>query len=65
MYKCENCKVQKDIGDDVYLVKSSFMDRFLPTCSKECAEIIKNREIKCLQNKINSIKNTKIIKERW
>ena len=64
MYKCENCRVQRDIGDDVYWVESAFC-RFLPTCSKECAETIKEREIKELQSKIDRIKNTEIKKERW
>jgi len=65
MYKCENCKVDKKIGDDVYLVESAFMNRFMPTCSKECAEEIKQIEIKMLQDKIDKIKNNKILKEIW
>lgn len=64
MFKCGNCKTQRDIGDDVYLVESAFCD-FIPTCSKECAEFIKQREIKKLENKLNRIKNTEIKKERW
>ncbi len=65
MFKCENCKVKKDFGDDVYLIESPIMERFLPTCSKECAELIKEREIKELEFKINRLKNTEIKKERW
>ena len=65
VYKCENCRVVKDFGDDVYLVESAFIERFLPTCSKKCSEIIKEREIKELENKLNRIKNTEIKKERW
>lgn len=64
MYKCENCRAKKDIGDDVYFVESAFC-RFLPTCSKECAEIIKEKEIKELEKRIKRIKNTEIKKERW
>lgn len=45
MYKCENCRVQRDIGDDVYLVESAFMEIFLPTCSKKCSEIIKKEKL--------------------
>ena len=65
MYKCENCRVQREVGDDVYLVESAFMERFLPTCSKKCAEIIKEREVNKLQIIFDRIKNTEIKKERW
>lgn len=65
MYKCENCRVQRNIGDDVYFVESAFMERFLPTCSKKCAEIIKEREVNKLQIIFDRIKNTEIKKERW
>lgn len=65
MFKCENCRVQRDIGDDVYLIESSFMNTFLPTCSRECAEIIKTREVEELQSKINRIKSSGIKKEHW
>lgn len=64
MFKCGNCKAQKDIGDDVYFVESAF-DNFIPTCSKECAEFIKQKEIRELENKLNRIRNTEIKKERW
>ena len=65
MYKCENCRVQRDIGDDVYLVKSAFMEIFLPTCSKKCSEIIKEREVNKVQTILDRIKNSEIKKERW
>jgi hypothetical protein len=65
VYKCEYCRAQKDIGDDVYFIESSFMNTFLPTCSKECAEKIKQREIKELQDRIDKLKNSRISKERW
>ena len=45
VYKCENCRDVKGFGDDVYLVESAFIERFLPTCSQKCSEIIKEREI--------------------
>lgn len=64
MFKCENCKVQKNVGDDVYFVESAFYN-FIPTCSKECAEFIKQKEIRKLKNKLNRIRNTEIKKERW
>lgn len=53
MFRCENCKVKKDIGDDVYFVESSFSG-FLATCSIECAEFIKNREIKELKKNVGN-----------
>lgn len=65
MYKCENCRNVKCFGDDVYLVESAFMERFLPTCSKECANIVKEREIKKVQTILDKMKNTEIKKERW
>lgn len=64
MYKCDNCKAKRDIGADVYLIESASYT-WLPTCIKECAELIKEREIKKLQNKIDRIKKYKIKKERW
>lgn len=64
LFKCENCRVQKNIGDTVYLVESASCI-LLPTCSKECAEIIKEREIEKLQSRIDKIKNTEIKKESW
>lgn len=65
MYKCENCRVKKDFGDDVYLVESAYMERFLPTCSKECAKAIKDREIKKVKTILDRMENTEIKKERW
>ncbi|MDU2291111.1 MAG: hypothetical protein E7D69_13655 [Clostridium celatum] len=65
MYKCENCRVQREVGDDVYLVESAFMERFLPTCSKKCCEIIKEREVNKVQTVLDRMKNTEIKKERW
>lgn len=65
MYKCENCGVKKDIGDDVYLVESALRNTFLPNCSKECAKETKRKEIKKLQDKIDEIKSKDIVKERW
>lgn len=65
MYKCENCRNVKYFGDDVYLVESAFMGRFLPTCSKECSNIVKEREIKKVQTILDKMKNTEIKKERW
>lgn len=64
MYKCRNCKTIKDIGDDVYIVDkpNGFS---VPTCSKECAEVIKQEIIKDLEDKLNKIKNTEIKKEIW
>jgi hypothetical protein len=65
MYKCENCRAKKDFGDDVYLVESAYMERFLPTCSKECAKTIRDREIKKVKTIIDRMENTEIKKERW
>lgn len=64
MFKCENCRVQKNVGDTVYLVGG--VSRYsLPTCSQECANTIKEREIAKLQSQIDKIKNTEIKKECW
>jgi len=65
MYKCENCKVKKDMGDDVYLIESALRNTFLPNCSKECAEITKKKEIEILQGKIDKLQTRDIVKERW
>lgn len=65
MYRCENCKVQKDFGDDVYLIESVLRNTFLPNCSEECAKETKRKEIKALQDKIDRIQSSKITKERW
>lgn len=65
VYKCENCREIKDFGDDVYLVESAFIERFLPTCSEKCSEIIKEREINKVQTILDRMKNTEIKKERW
>ncbi|WP_346848454.1 hypothetical protein [uncultured Clostridium sp.] len=64
MYKCENCRVKKDVGDDVYLVET-LRNTFLPNCSKGCAEETKRKEIKKLQDKIDGINSKDIVKERW
>lgn len=65
VYKCENCREVKGFGDDVYLVESAFIERFLPPCSEKCSEIIKEREINKVQTILDRMKNTEIKKERW
>lgn len=65
MYRCENCRVKKDFGDDVYLVESVLRNTFSPNCSEECAKETKNKEIKTLQDKIDKLRASEIIKERW
>lgn len=65
MYKCENCRVRKDDGSEVYLVENVFMDRYLPTCSKECSEAIREREINRIQKILDRMKNAEIKKRYW
>lgn len=65
MYRCENCRTKKDVGDDVYFVKSSLNKSFLPNCSEQCAKKTQEREIKKLQDEIDKIKSEGIIKEKW
>lgn len=65
MYRCENCKTQKNTGDNVYSVESAYSDILLPTCCEECARMIRNRELGKLYKKIEIIKNSEISKEIW
>lgn len=65
---CINVKTVKKIknfGDDVYLVESAFREMFLPTCSKECASIVKEREVQEIKTIFDRLENTEIKKERW
>lgn len=49
MFHCENCKTFKDFGSNVYLMECA-SDNSVPTCSEECGEIIRQREIKKIEN---------------
>lgn len=64
MFHCENCKTFKDFGSNVYLMECA-SDNSVPTCSEECGEIIRQREIKKIENSLNTIKNAKIQKDIW
>lgn len=65
MFKCGNCKMERNSGDEVYFVEDTSFCNYIPTCSKECAEIIKQREIKEMENRLNKLKNSEIKREIW
>lgn len=65
MFKCENCGVKKNFGDEAYFVATDIPNWWLTTCSKKCAEELKQKEIEKLQNAIKRIERREIFKEEW
>ncbi|MGX4600272.1 hypothetical protein [Faecalimicrobium sp. JNUCC 81] len=64
-YLCSNCKRKIEGKEIEFYPVLETSGAYIPTCSIECAEIIKQENIEYGKKWLDDVRNQKLEKEKW